>query len=56
MREVRDQRAEEQFPTSQSSPGRNPLVTIRSTVLPPPRPSMRNSYATNLPSSALPLL
>ena len=29
--------------SAQSSPGRNPLVTVRSTVLPPARPSIRNS-------------
>ena len=31
------------YSSAQSSPGMNPLVTARSTVLPPPRPSMRNS-------------
>jgi hypothetical protein len=43
------------YSASQSSPGRKPLVTVRSTVLPLSRPSMRNSEAMNLPSSASPL-
>lgn len=40
--------------SAQSSPGRKPLVTVRSTVPPPARPSIRNSYAMNRPSGARP--
>ena len=38
------------YSASQSSPGRKPLRTSRSTVLPCSRPSMRYSNAMNRPS------
>ena len=44
------------YSSSQSSAGRNPLDTTRSTVEPPARASSRNSIAKNRPSvSSVPL-
>src|SRR5262249_31377631 len=38
--------------SAQSSPGRNPVVTSRSDVLPPSRPSIKKSKAMNRPSGS----